>query len=322
MSTKTLGRLHKNCITKYLKEDDIYSIKNLADALGNVQRLKIIKCVIETPKSITELSNILDLPASNVMFHSRILEDAKLIKFTITNRTTFISMLTNDVIFKLDEMPQKDITHIHNEYDYEIKIGNYLGIDFFGSKHIIANTKYEKIDIEHNNIFTSKRFDLELLGLASSIVTYPLEPIKEDEYLTQLHISLEICSEAPYYRNDFISDIEFFIDDVFICEYRLKGDYGGRKGLLNPSWYPLSNTQYGELLHIDISKLGVTINGFLVNDKINIDNIDLSGDKIHTLKFGNNFKKGTRGGMNIFGKCFGDHPQHINIKYIKIKKYE
>ena len=95
--------LHTSQITKYLRSDDINEIKNLADALGNVQRLKIIQSIIDGPKSITELSNELNIPTSNIMFHVRILEDVKLVKFTITNRTTFISMLTNNVVFKLND---------------------------------------------------------------------------------------------------------------------------------------------------------------------------------------------------------------------------
>lgn len=308
--------LHTSQITKYLKSDDINEIKNLADALGNVQRLKIIQSIIDGPKSITELSNELNIPTSNIMFHVRILEDVKLVKFTITNRTTFISMLTNNVVFKLNDLFELTETPKTTEYNYEILLGNYLDIISNGTKFIIAMSENEKLNINFQNRFSSDRFKIQLLTVTHSILVYPLQPIKQDENLKQIHISLEMCSEAPFYRNDFASDVEFYIDDICICSHRLEGDFGGRKGILNPSWYPISNTQYGELIYIVISELGVTINGKLVNTKININNIDLNEDKIHTFKFGNSDKKGIKGGMNIFGKAFGDHPQNIKIKYI------
>ena len=42
-------------------------------------------------------------------------------------------------------------------------------------------------------------------------------------------------------------------DNIELLTYTSPGDYGGKKGKLNPSWWSLSYTQYGDLVSLSIN---------------------------------------------------------------------
>ena len=128
---------------------------------------------------------------------------------------------------------------------------------------------------------------------------------------------MELCSEAPYYDNDYLSEITFWVNKKEICTYLSEGDYGDRRGNVTPTWWSRKNTQYGKLVNILIDKTGVFINDKKVNDKINVDNLNLDKDNKITFTLGNKPTATYVGGFNLFGKCFGDHMQGIimNVYY-------
>ena len=62
-----------------------------------------------------------------------------------------------------------------------------------------------------------------------------------------------------------------------------------------------------------IDEYGVSLNGEKVNDKININKLNV--DKNNRILFKIESKKNAIncGGFNIFGKNFGDYPQDIEM---------
>lgn len=67
------------------------------------------------------------------------------------------------------------------------------------------------------------------------------------------------------------------------------------------------------MLNIVIDEYGVSLNGEKVNDKININKLNV--DKNNRILFKIESKKNAIncGGFNIFGKNFGDYPQDIEM---------
>ena len=114
-----------------------------------------------------------------------------------------------------------------------------------------------------------------------------------------------------------MSDITFWINGKELTTYVSEGDYGDRRGFLNPSWWPDVNTQYGKLVNITVNEKGVFVNGNETPSRRRLKDLDLSeGNKI-VLSFGNKDTAEHVGGFNVFGSGFGDYPQDIclNLKY-------
>jgi predicted transcriptional regulator len=90
------------------------------------------------------------------------------------------------------------------------------------------------------------------------------------------------------------------------------GDYGGRRGIYNPSWWPGSSTQYGEL-----HRLVIRPDGCFGDDRKTSD-CDTGilkikeGDYI-SFKIGINEGAEYIGGVNLFGECFGNFKQNIEM---------
>ena len=119
-----------------------------------------------------------------------------------------------------------------------------------------------------------RKESLVQLGKQKGYITYrfPLNKIKPSS-VKEVSIELELCSETAYYKEEWPSDITFSIAGIELFTYCSPGDFGKTRGLLNPSWWPDSNTQYGLLKKFYITNNGVYIDDKRVNESFNINTL-------------------------------------------------
>ena len=127
-----------------------------------------------------------------------------------------------------------------------------------------------------------------------------------------IDFSLECCSEAPNFRFFWPSDISVWINGVDIGTFTCPGDFGGRRGQFSPKWWPINSTQYGLLNSWMVNKEGSFINGKKVSS-VNIDNLKLTSKDYVSFKIGIKEDATNMGGINIFGRNFGDYNQDITM---------
>lgn len=127
----------------------------------------------------------------------------------------------------------------------------------------------------------------------------------------EISFSLEICSEAPYYRDVWPSDITFLINDIEVLTWTSPGDFGGRRGIYTPKYWSTASSQFGLLKKISVSSTGVYLDNRLMHKNVRIADLGIANGK--TVKFTVQIKEDAehRGGINIYGKNFGDFPQAI-----------
>ena len=205
----------------------------------------------------------------------------------------------------------KPVNTNKNIYNVELPIGSYA--DFKVSSPCAMCDEFSIIDeFDIPSVFyTPKRFGAQLISFTKGYLEYKIStyPIK-DKNISSITFSLEICSECPNYNNHWKSDITFWMNDIELCTYRSPGDYGDRRGILNPSWWPDKMTQYGMLKKIRIDKTGTWIDEILVGETT-IDDINVLNNDFISLKIGVKDTSKYVGGINLFGKHFGDHNQDI-----------
>ena len=104
------------------------------------------------------------------------------------------------------------------------------------------------------------------------------------------------------------------MNDKEIGTYTSPGDFGGRSGKYTPKSWPAASTQYGMLVQIRIDEMGVWINQVNVSSEISIDDFAFI-TKEKCLRFKLGVKKNAKyaGGLNLFGRNFGDFQQGIRI---------
>src|SRR5690606_1909033 len=85
------------------------------------------------------------------------------------------------------------------------------------------------------------------LWFASGYVEYRIPNYTvTTQTITGVTISLEICSEAPGFNENWPSDITFSLNDVALGTWTCPGDFGKKRGAYTPDWW-VNMTQYGLL---------------------------------------------------------------------------
>ncbi|MCH1626009.1 ArsR/SmtB family transcription factor [Ferdinandcohnia quinoae] len=292
-------------------------LQKVAHALSSEVRLKIIYLLNKGTMNIHELSESLDKPVSTIASHVKVLEDSGLILTELrpASRGAMKVCARNfdDIHIQLNAI--KDPANDHKIYEVEMPIGHYVDFHVYPTCGIANHDGLIIPEDEPVHFYSPVRMNAQLLWTRKGYFEYkfPLM-IPGDVLIDELQLSLEICSEAPNYDQNWLSDITIWLNGVDIGTWTSPGDYGDRPGKLNPiSWSETTSTQYGILKTWKVT-----------NHQTTIDDVHLSNATIHDLNLLDSnfltFRIGIRddaihkGGFNLFGKEFGDHPQDIKLK--------
>lgn len=298
-----------------------FNIHNKADqanmvkiyrALANKDRLRIMEMVSAKSCNIYELSVNLAIPLSSVFNHVNILTDAGLILSVYKPTLNGHERICSKALFALTtEFAKKDVDS--NLYTVEMPIGLYSDIAITPPCGILsAKEQIENFD-DPITFFSPKRSMAELLWFNSGYISYKF-PINSRRPIEEISFSFEICSETVYYNENWKSDITVELNDIELLTFTSMGDYGGRRGNYSPLFWPITSTQFGKLVTIKVNQ-----NGTFFNDtKYNKITIQTLATNENNIKFTLKIKDTARhvGGLNLFGKNFGDYNQAIIMKII------
>ncbi len=295
-----------------IKDDDM--LEKVADALSSPIRRKMLRLLTKKSYSALELASITNVALSTASFHLKILKEAKLINVVSSpnkrgNEKNISQSCENIYIsFSQNAINKKSM------YSVELPIGSYFDFDIVPPCIMHGhNGQLGEVD-SVLPFFSPRRSEAKLFSFLKGWIEYRIPTAAfRDKVVQSLTFSMEICSECPNYNNTWKSDITFWVNSKEICTYRSMGDYGDRKGLLNPDWYPSQSSQYGMLIKIRVDEEGTWIDNEVVSD-VNIDQLRLCSSLFFTLRFGVKPNSHYVGGINIFGKGFGDHNQDIIVQ--------
>ena len=303
-----------------LNKGDETLIAKTCDGLASPIRVRIVRKLCDYPylRSFNRLSEELKIPKTTLNYHISKLEEAGIVRVFYKNAHNksikTISKIVNNISITTRKIEAEDVPQLKSNKQ-EIPVGAYdsyvgNGIDFVVDNESTSKTLF--------NYYDAKRFKAKLVYASEGVVTYKVSnAFAVTNGIDELKICLEICSEAPYYDNDYKSDITFWINDKEICTITLDGDYGDRKGKLTPDWWPRINTQYGELITVRINNEGVFLKDVLTNKRIKIKDLDIDKNNFIKIALGNKEFTINKGGFNIFGSEFGDYPQDIIVEQIR-----
>jgi len=128
-----------------------------------------------------------------------------------------------------------------------------------------------------------------------------------------LELSMELSSETPGTNKDWLSDITMWINKVEIGTWVSPGDFGDKRGKYTPSWWKLEGSQYGLLKHWSITDEGSFIDGVRISD-IKLSDLNIPEHHSIRMKIGVKDDAVHMGGMNIFGRGFGNYDQGIVLR--------
>lgn len=300
------GLLHYNIFNRDQQEN----IVNIAKALSLPIRVEILRQLHTKPMSIVELAKTNGISNSTAIFHLKVLENANLISIQYAPSKKGMAQICFDdfidIRFSLSDERPKAV----DVYTQSVPVGLYVDAEFDDYVRFATNEEFLRISL--NDIYNEKRQAAQLLWTKGGYVTYAFSnEFAQGTEVCELNLSLEICSETTYYRDDWKSDIDFYVNGIKLLTYTSPGDFGEQRGRLNPAWWADNSTQYGLLKTISVTPKGTFLDKVLVNPAVTVHDLALAqGNKI---LFTVSCEKGAEhyGGFNIFGKSFGNYPQDI-----------
>lgn len=298
-----------------LRIDDDENLALVAKALSSPVRLSIIRVLNENSYNINEIAERLNLPMSTTAVSVKALEETGLIKTESkpgTRGTIKLCSRKTDVI-SIDLVSEAVKDRIKAAF-IAMPIGAYSECRIGAGCGIVNQNGIIDREDDTKAFYNPARFTAQLLWFAKGYVEYrfPLD-VPESARICGIEVSLELCSEAPNYRNDWPSDISFWINGIEIGTWTSPGDFGGRRGKYNPAWWSDTSTQYGLLKKITVDSNGTMIDSAQVS-RVTIHDLGLRREEFVALRVGVRENAKNAGGLNLFGEGFGDYQQNINMR--------
>lgn len=294
--------------------NDHPSIVEFGKAISNPERVKILYALQKESMNLLSLSKYLEMPVSTVFNHINCLEKSGLITVnylpTKKGHVKFCNVST--LATTIEFFKRTTIEEQKETLSYEMPIGLYSECDIHAPCGLATSTEVIHPVDDPRAFFLTERVNAQLLwfGYGSLTYNFPNHFIKGKKYST-ISFQFEICSETYYYNNNWPSDITIYINEEELLTFTSPGDFGGRRGNITPKFWKSNSTQFGQLKKLEINAQGVFFDNVLLRTDITFDDLNL--DKNDCIKFTLKIKETAehRGGMNLFGKEFGDYPQSI-----------
>lgn len=284
--------------------------------LASPLRLRILQLLrVEGPLNVNEISARMALPQSTVATNIGILEDSALIR-TETVRARkgqqkICSARYDEIIIRLDRASAQQADAI----EVAMPVGLYTGCQVSAPCGLCSTERVIGLLDVPDGFLDPERMQAALIWFGRGHVEYkfPNNAKIAGRQVRELELSLELSSEVPGTNTDWPSDISVWVNDVKIGTWTSPGDYGDQRGLLTPRWWKLAGSQYGHLVRWQVSAEGSFIDGTRVSG-ISLDDVDIEEHSSIRLRIGIDEAARHPGGVNIFGRGFGNHDQDILLR--------
>ena len=298
-----------------LDMNDISGLAKITKALGSEVRLEIINLLNTKSYNINEIAEKLGLAASTVAVNIKMLEEAELIHTElqpgIRGSMKVCSKITDELKIILDNNEDKQED---NFYVVNMPIGNFCDCEIHPTCGMVSEKGYIIQEDSPREFFGPMRHEAQLIWFRQGFLEYRFpNNLISGMKAKKIEFSMEICSEAPNYRNNWPSDITISVNNKEIGTWTSPGDFGGRRGFNNPLWWSDGSSQYGLLKTFKITNEGSYIDE---NKSSNVKVEDLDVELNDYISIRIEVKKDAKyvGGVNIFGEKFGDFQQNIVLR--------
>lgn len=294
-----------------LQINDEEKLPDIIQALNASVRRKMMSLLSRSSYSIADLAKILKLPISTVSFHVNILRKAGFVNVTVKRNTRGNAKIISRQIDRFSLGFLLDTQTKSKTFSMEIPLGSFCDAQIEAGCGMANGSNIIIADDTPGVFFSPERYSAQIIWFAKGYLEYRIPNyMMRDKKVNAVTFSMELCSEAPNYRNDWESDITFWVNGQEVATYVSPGDFGGRRGRLNPPWWSDFSTQYGIIKTIRITNECVYLDENAVST-LNIGKLGLQAGDYITLRIGIKKDAHHQGGLNLFGEQFGDYAQGL-----------
>jgi predicted transcriptional regulator len=285
--------------------------------LSSPVRVKILKLLHRgVGINVNDVASAIGQPQSTVSSNLQILENAGLIRTETQkgrkgNQKLCFSTFDEVLVMFRDELADASANNI----EVAMPLGIYTSCEVTGpcglcSPHGIIGL----LDVP-GTFLNPDRMNAGLMWFTRGFVEYqfPNNARLVGKEVVALDFSMELSSEVPGTSADWPSDITVAINGREVGTWTSPGDFGDQRGVYTPDWWKLKGSQYGKLKSWRVTPDGAFIDGMKVSP-ITLRDLDLASH--HSIRLRIEVKPDAKhpGGVNIFGRGFGNYDQDIVLR--------
>jgi len=294
-------------------EEDAGAVRGIASPV----RLQILRTLRQSgPLNVNAIAAALALPQSTVATHVQVLEESGLIHTEAVKASKgqqkLCSVRFDEIVVRLDGTPVQQAPDV---VEVAMPIGLYTSYEvaapcgLCSSEGIIGALDVPDFFLDPN------RMRAALLWFGRGFVEYkfPNNAKVLRRGTASLEFAMELSSEVPGTNTNWPSDITLWVNGVRLGTWTSPGDYGDKRGRFTPGWWKLGGSQYGTLTTWRVSERGSFVNGKRLSG-VTLAALGLDQHHSIRLRIGIESDAAHPGGVNIFGRGFGNHDQDIVMR--------
>jgi predicted transcriptional regulator len=299
-------------------EADTPQAKKILKALASEPRLRLLELLSDRLYNVSEIAEALDLPLSTANRDIGILEESGLLRSELTPATRGLQKMLQRVYDTiLIELPSSEQSAAEQAVETSMPVGAYVDFQIAPTCGLASESDIIGLFDDPASFYEPEHIQAQLLWFHYGYVEYRFpNRLPRKAVPDRFRLSLEICSEAPMHHEDWPSDITLWVNGVEVGTWTSPADFGGRRGVLTPAWWETRNTQYGLMKVWRVTGEGSFIDGVKVSPVL-LEDLHLSDHNFISVRIGVKQEADNVGGINIFGRQFGNYPQDIvlNLNY-------
>lgn len=267
-------------------------------------------------RNVNQIASELGLPQSTVSSNLQILEDAGLVTTESRKarkgsqkicRSTFTEVL---VAFREDiAKPGGDSIEV------SMPLGLYTQCEVSGPCGLCSREGVVGFLDVPDTFLDPDRMKAGLLWFTRGFVEYqfPNNSKLNKASAKAIEFSMELSSEVPGTAANWPSDIFLQINGIEVGQWTSPGDFGDKRGVYTPSWWKLSGSQYGKLKNWRINGDGTFVDGIKISG-VRLQDLAIDEHRSIRMRIGVKDDAEHPGGINIFGRGFGNYDQDILMR--------
>lgn len=283
-------------------------------ALGNETRIAILRYLGDRVVPVNQIAHDLGLPASTATMHIAVLEKAGLLHSEMRPASRGLQKVCARTYDELViDLPRGE-HHTHNAVELSMPVGGYSDFSVEPTCGLAGRDGLIGFLDDPNTFYEPDRLLAQLVWFRSGFVEYRFpNRVPQGARIKTLQLTAEVGSEAPLHDPDWPSDISVWINGVHLGEWTCPGDFGGTRGRLTPAWWEEKDSQYGVLKRWRCTEAGTTIDGLELSS-VTVGALGLRPGEPLRVRVGVRPDAGNVGGINIFGREFGNYPQDLGLR--------
>jgi predicted transcriptional regulator len=283
-------------------------------ALASEPRRRILVLLGDALHNVSEIAAALDLPVSTANMHVGVLERAGLL---ITDHRPAARGSQKVCTRAFDSVTLRMPTPTPEQgsmLELAVPIGSYVDCQVSPSCGLASAEGIIGLFDDPASFYDPVRTDAQLLWFHHGHVEYRVaHRLPPTAVLQSVHVSAEVCSEAPLHHDDWPSDITLWLNGIEVGSWTSPADFGGQRGTLTPGWWEDHNSQYGLLKVWQVNGEGSWVDGIRVSD-VRLTALRIPDRPYLTVRLGVKPRARHVGGLNLFGRRFGNYPQDLVVR--------